>query len=83
MNTIMKMEMTEVAAPRPAPYIPPMMKIKAISTMMMICPAKMLANRRIIKAKGLVRVEMSSMMGISGMGNFRNMGTSGQRMSFQ
>ena len=79
----MKMEMTEVAAPMPAPYIPPMMKIRAMSTMMMMWPAKMLANKRIIKAKGLVRVEMSSMIGIKGMGNFRNIGTSGQRMSFQ
>ena len=83
MNTVMKMEMIEVAAPIPAPYMPPMMNIKAISTMMTICPARMLANRRIIRANGLVRVDTSSMMGIKGMGNFRNNGTSGQRISFQ
>ena len=79
---VIKIETMLITPPIPAPYIPPIMKIKAISTMMTMCPARMLANKRTIKAKGLVMVEMSSMMGISGM-TFRNIGTSGQRMSFQ
>ena len=82
MKMVMKMETMLITPPMPAPYMPPMMKISAMSTMMTMWPAKMLANRRTIRAKGLVMVEMSSMMGISGKA-FRKMGTSGQRMSFQ
>ena len=82
MKMVMKMETTLIAPPMPAPYMPLMMNIRAISTMMMMWPARMLANKRTIRAKGLVMVEISSMMGISGKA-FRKMGTSGQRMSFQ
>ena len=50
---------------------------------MTACPAIILAKRRIIKAKGLVNTPKSSITGISGTGNFKNRGTSGQNISFQ
>ena len=82
MKILIKIETMLITPPIPAPYMPPMMKIRAINTMMTMWPARMLANRRTIRAKGLVMVEMSSMMGINGMA-FRKTGTSGQKMSFQ
>ena len=47
------------------------------------CPAIMLANRRIISAKGLVKIPTSSMNGTIGMGTLSHVGTSDQKMSFQ
>ena len=47
------------------------------------CPAIMLANRRIISAKGLVRIPTNSMAGIIGTGHLSQVGTSGQKISFQ
>ena len=82
MKTVMKMLMTLVTPPMPVPYMPPMMKISPMSTKMTMWPARMLAKRRTIRAKGLMMVEINSMMGIKGMA-FRKMGTSGQKMSFQ
>ena len=58
-------------------------KIMLVNAKMMECPAKILAKRRIIKANGLVKIPKSSMAGIKGMGHFKNVGTSGQRISFQ
>ena len=58
-------------------------KMILVSAKMMECPAKMLANKRIIKANGLVKIPNNSMAGINGIGHFRKTGTSGQRISFQ
>ena len=58
-------------------------KIILVSAKMMECPAKILANKRIIKANGLVKIPNNSMAGIKGIGHFKNIGTSGQRISFQ
>ena len=58
-------------------------KMILVKARMMECPAKMLANKRIIKANGLVKIPNSSMAGIKGIGHFKNVGTSGQRISFQ
>ena len=54
MKMVMKMDTTLITPPMPAPYMPPMMKISAMSTMMTMWPARMLAKRRTIRAKGLV-----------------------------
>ena len=42
-----------------------------------------LANKRIIKAKGFVKIPNNSTTGINGTGHFNHVGTSGQRISFQ
>lgn len=47
---------------------------------MMMCPAMMLAKRRTVNEKGLVKTPMNSMVGIMGRGAFKKMGTSGQKM---
>ena len=49
----------------------------------MACPAIMLAKSRIIRAKGLVKIPTNSMTGMMGMGALSQVGTSGQKMSFQ
>ena len=54
-----------------------------VNAKMMECPAKMLANKRIINANGFVKIPNNSMAGINGIGHFKNVGTSGQRISFQ
>ena len=46
-------------------------------------PAKIFANKRIIKAKGFVNIPTNSIAGIIGMGAFSHKGTSGQKISFQ
>ena len=48
-----------------------------------MCPASILAKRRIIKANGFVRIPKNSMNGIIGIGTFNHQGTSGQNISFQ
>ena len=58
-------------------------KMILVNARMMECPAKILANKRIIKAKGLVKIPNNSMAGIKGIGHFKNTGTSGHRISFQ
>ena len=47
------------------------------------CPANIFAKSRIIKAKGFVKIPKSSIIGIKGIGNFIQTGTSGQNISFQ
>lgn len=47
------------------------------------CPPSILANNRIIKAIGLVNTPKISMTGIIGTGHFNQVGTSGQKISFQ
>lgn len=49
----------------------------------MACPAIMFAKRRIINANGLVSTPNNSITGIMGTGAFKNIGTSGQNISFQ
>lgn len=58
-------------------------KMMLANAKMMECPAIMLANKRIIKANGLVNMPNNSMAGIKGTGHFNQVGTSGQRISFQ
>ena len=57
--------------------------IRQVSTNMAMCPDNMLANRRIIKANGLVNTPKNSINGIMGIGTFSHQGTSGQKISFQ
>ena len=58
-------------------------KIRQVSTSIAMCPASILAKRRIIKANGFVKIPKNSMNGIIGMGTFSHQGTSGQKISFQ
>ena len=58
-------------------------KMILVNAKIIECPAKILANKRIIKANGLVKRPNNSIAGINGMGHFKNVGTSGQRISFQ
>ena len=59
------------------------MKITQVSERMMAWPPIMFANKRTIKANGLVKMPKSSITGINGTGTFSQVGTSGQKMSFQ
>ena len=59
------------------------MNIKQVSTSIAMCPASILAKRRIIRANGFVKIPKNSMNGIMGTGTFNHQGTSGQKMSFQ
>ena len=54
-----------------------------ISDNIIICPPIMLANKRTIKAAGLVNIPNTSIKGMIGNGNFNHNGTSGQNISFQ
>ena len=58
-------------------------KIRQVSTSIAMCPASILAKRRIIKANGFVKIPKNSMNGIIGTGTFSHQGTSGQKISFQ
>ena len=49
----------------------------------MACPPIILAKRRTINAKGLVKIPNISITGIIGIGTFSHVGTSGQKISFQ
>ena len=57
--------------------------IKQVSTNIAMCPASILAKRRIIKANGFVKIPKNSINGIIGTGTFSHQGTSGQNISFQ
>ena len=46
------------------------------------CPANILAKSRTIKARGFVNIPKSSIIGINGIGNFIQVGTSGQNIFF-
>ena len=59
------------------------MNIKQVSAKIIVWPAMMLANRRIINAKGLVNTPKNSINGIIGIGTLSHQGTSGQNISFQ
>ena len=59
------------------------MKIKQVNAKMIVCPAMILANKRIIRANGLVNIPKNSTKGIMGIGNFRKIGVLGQNISFQ
>ena len=59
------------------------MNIKQVSTSIAMCPASILAKRRIIRANGFVKIPKNSMNGIMGTGTFNHQGTSGQKISFQ
>lgn len=74
---------TATPDPTAIPIIDENMNIKHISTNIIMCPANMFAKRRIIRATGLVRVDIISITGINGIGALRNTGTSGHKTSFQ
>jgi hypothetical protein len=46
-----------------------------------VCPARIFAKRRIVKANGFTKIPNSSINGIIGTGSLRNIGTSGQKIS--
>ena len=50
---------------------------------MIACPPIMLANKRTMRAKGLVKIPNNSMTGIIGTGHFNQVGTGGHNISFQ
>lgn len=58
-------------------------KMTHVSDRMMACPPIMLANKRTIKANGLVKMPKSSIMGIMGTGHLSHVGTGGQSISIQ
>ena len=58
-------------------------KIRLTNPSTMECPARILAKRRIIKAKGFVNIPMISMTGIKGIGTLSHQGTSGQNISLK
>ena len=76
-----RIDTTAVTPPTTAPILNVMININAMSTIMIRCPAKILAKRRIISAIGLVRVEIISIIGMSGSGNLSHVGTSGHNTS--
>lgn len=82
MNIENPMDMMDTPKPTDGLMLPKI-KISAIKTNAIMCPAKMLANKRTNKANGLVNVEINSIIGIKGKGNFSIMGTSGQKISRQ
>ena len=59
------------------------MNIRQVNARMIVCPAMILANRRIIRANGLVSMPKNSTKGMIGNGNFRKIGALGQNISFQ
>ena len=54
-------------------------KIRQVRARMIVCPAMILANRRIIKANGLVNTPKNSTKGMIGNGSFREIGALGQK----
>ena len=58
------------------------MKITKVKDKIIACPAIILAKRRIISAKGFVKMPKTSINGITG-GIFSHSGTLGHRISFQ
>ena len=56
---------------------------KQVRAKITVWPAKMLANRRTVSAKGFEMTPKSSITGIRGIGNFIHTGTSGHKISFQ
>ena len=60
-----------------------MMKMIQVKANAIACPAIMLAKRRTINAKGFVKIPKISITGIKGTGTFNQVGTSGQKISFQ
>ena len=67
---------TDIAPPAAA-LISAKTNIRLMNPNTTICPAVMLAKSRIANTKGLVKQPTSSMIGINGIGNFKNHGTPG------
>ena len=59
------------------------MNITQVRERIMACPPIMLAKRRTIRAKGLVKMPNNSITGIIGTGTLSQVGTGGQSISFQ
>ena len=57
------------------------MNIMQTKARITVCPARIFAKRRIVKAKGLTNIPNISITGIIGTGNLRKIGTSGQKIS--
>ncbi len=74
---------TTVVSPVTAAPNAPNMKIRSVSTITTMWPPSMFANRRMVRAAGFVNTPNSSIAGIIGIGNFSQIGTSGQKISFQ
>ena len=83
MNTANATEMGLTPKPAAGPIKLPKIKIKLRKTVTIMCPANMLANKRIIKTNGFVIIPVISKKGISGMGSLSHIGTSGLKISFQ
>ena len=59
-------------------------KISDDNTKIIVCPANMLANKRIIRANGFINMPKNSIIGSIGNGGaFIHIGTSGQMIPFQ
>ena len=82
MNTEKIMDTTVVAPVTTGPRAAKM-KMSKVSTMTIMWPPIMLANRRTVRAAGFVNTPKSSMIGMMGIGNLSHRGTSGQKISFQ
>ena len=82
MKMLKRTEMKVIELPRAAPALNPM-KIKMVRTSIAICPPSIFAKSLIIKAIGFVKIPISSIRGMSGTGALSQVGTSGQRISFQ
>ena len=74
---------TTVIEPQTAAPISAVTKTMHVRIRITEWPAMMLAKRRIISAKGLVRMPTNSISGMMGTGTLSHVGTSGQKMSFQ
>ena len=59
------------------------MNMTQVSDNMIACPPIIFANRRTIRANGLVNIPKSSITGIIGTGHFNQVGTGGHRISIQ
>ena len=81
-NTMNNIATTDIKPFKTAPR-DTVIKTTQVRDNMMIWPARVLAKRRIIKAKGLVKRPKISMSGINGIGAFIQTGTSGHKISFQ
>ena len=82
----MKIIITTDTPLSPAPITAPNLQeinITQVSDKTMAWPAKILANKRTIKAKGFVNMPNNSITGIIGTGHLSHVGTLGQKISSQ
>ena len=82
-NTTNNTDNIDTPTPVPAPNAVVNINIKPINDNTVTCPANILAKRRIHKANGFIKAPKTSMNGMSGIGHFNQVGTSGHNISFQ